>query len=229
MLVSLPFVKQFLGVNFADTSRDPQLSALKDAAEIVVKNYCRREFEVKTYTEYHQGTDRRQLILRQHPVTSIANVWVDYYGEYGDNPSGSFPSSTLLTFGTDYDLDWDGDYPVGSGTRVCYSGVLLRMQTIWQMRSRAYYPLQLSPDSQSSDGSIKVVYTAGFDPIPLDIQYAVAYVVAYMRRTIQVGGELQSEKIDLYSYDLHFPRYGLKPAEIGAAREILARYREMTI
>lgn len=228
-LTSLPFIKQFLNIAPSDVSRDPWLTALKDAAELTVKNYCRQEFELRSYTEYYAGTDKRELILRQRPVVSLDNVWVDYYGEFGDNPSGSFPDPTKLVIGTDADCEWDGTWPVGSSNRVSYSGILLRINTIWQMRSRAYYPLQLSPDAQSSDGSIKVQYTAGYSPIPLDVQYAVAYVVSYMRRTIPVGGELESERIGEYMYSLHFPRYGLHPAEIGAAREILARYRELAI
>jgi len=228
-LTTLPLIKQALNISLSDTSRDPQLSILLDMASQQIKDYCRREFEPQTYTEYYSGTDRRELVLRQRPVTSITNLWVDWFGAFGDNPSGSFPDASKLVFGTDYNLDWDGSWPVGSSTRVCYNGVVLRLNSIWQFRSRAYYPLQLSPDSQSSDGTIKVVYTAGYNPIPMDLQYATAYVVSYMKRVLPVGGDLEMEKIGEYMYKIHYPRYGQIPPELASARQVLNRYREVTL
>lgn len=230
-LTSLPLVKQALNVSLTDTSRDPQYSYLIDFASEQVKAYCRREFEVKTYTEYYSGTDQRMIVLRQRPVTSLVSVFDDYYGAYGDAPSPAVPfgPTTELVIGADCDLDYDGQWPIGSSTRVCYNGLLLRLNTIWQARSRSYYPLQLSPDSQSTDGTVKVTYTAGYNPIPYDIQLATAWMVAYYKRTLPLGGELEMEKIGDYMYKLHYPRYGMIPPELGTARQILNRYREVTI
>lgn len=230
-ITSLALVKNFLGILPSNSTKDFQLTALMDAAEITIKNYCRRDFESNSYVEYYAGTDRREIILRQTPVTALTGVWVDFYGSFGDAvpPAVPFDSTTQLVIGADCDMDWDGNLPIGSTTKVSFNGCLLRLNTIWQMRARSYYPLQLSPESQSSDGCIKVAYTAGYpSPLPMDLQYAVAFIVAYMRRTIPIGGEMEGEKIGDYQYWLHFPRH-IMPPEIASAREILNKYREVVL
>ncbi len=202
-LTSLAIVKQALNISPANVTRDAQLSALKDMAEEDIKNYIGTDIEPATYTEYYCGTDRRELLLRKLPVTSLLSVYQDFYGN----------------------MDWDTEYPRGSTTRISRNGILLRSNTIWQMRARSYYPLQLTPESQSSEGTIKVTYTAGWNPIPMDIQYSVAFLVAYMRRILPYGGDLEHERIGDYDYRIHFYRFPMPP-EIGHIRQVLGRYKD---
>lgn len=221
-LTTLALVKQILNIPSTNTSKDSWLEALRISAEQVVKSYTGRDFETATYTEYYSGDGRRTLVLRQRPVTSITSIHLDHDGNFGANPEG-FDSSHLLDSEVDYALHLDGNI---SGTAVSFSGIVQRTKTVWPEIPRVYVPGKLTNEQVPSTGNIKVVYTAGFAAIPLDIQYAVAFVVASMQRNVPIGGNLGAETIGHYSYSLFNPRHESYP-EIGLARQILSRYREV--
>jgi hypothetical protein len=220
-LTTLANIKTLLGIT--STKDDAQLTALQGAAEQILKSYCNQNFEKATYTEFYSGNDRKEIVLRQRPVLSITGVWVDFDGHFGAGTDTPFSSDTKLTAGTDYNLVLDGTW---GNSAVSRCGILLRERTVWSQIPRVYVPGKLQPESFQSYGSIKVVYVAGFDPIPQDLQQAVAFLVAYLRRNLKLGGILTSEKLGSYSYALAAP--GLDDSvELGTARQIASKYREV--
>lgn len=222
MLTSLTAIKEFLNLPSTNTGQDTWLAALQEASEAAVKAYCGQNFERATHTEFYTGTGTKFLALAHRPVISVTSVNLDFEGNYGQT-AGSFGSSTLLTAGTDYALELDGTL---NGAAVSYSGQLIRIRTVWTQVARVYTPTRLVAETGPSFGNIKVVYTAGYSQCPEDLQYAVAYLVAYMRRTIPHGGHIHAETIGDYSYELAPIRWMGKEPEITTARQLLSRYRE---
>lgn len=220
-LTDLETIKRLLNIPMDVTVNDVWLDALREAAESNVKTYCKRDFESQIYTDYYSGSNTRYLVLRQRPVTAVTSVYLDHRGRFGQNPDGSYSSDTLLTNGIDYVLTYDQ----GTATSAC--GVLQRVNGVWPEIYREHWTNKVSGEPAPAIGNIKVTYTAGFTTIPMDLQYAVCWIVAFMRRNLPVGGILGSEKIGDYSYSLLNPRSaGLLPPELATARQILARYRE---
>ncbi len=225
-LTTLATLKAFLGIT--TTTQDPQIDALRGAAEQAIKSYCNQPFEPATYTEYYTGSGNRQIILRKIPVSSITTVHLDHEGNFGFS-SGAFDSTTLLTSGEDYALDLDGSW---NSLPVSFSGILYRVSSFWPLNTRAYVPNNITLETVSSPGNIKVVYTAGYNPIPQDLQYAVCTLVSFMKVTGPLGGfPLEGERLGDYSYRIFHPlRVTLetKP-ELGSTRQLLSKYRDVPI
>ncbi len=171
-------------------------------------------------------------------LTFGPGVWMDAGGFYGRG-AGAF-SQVPLAEG----VDWVGQYAVDGTIK---SGVLLRlgggitgttMDAIWPWDWRkgtltARHP----PAWPAGIGNVKVVFHAGYgtDPaitggtLPEDLTAATCEIVAFMRRIIPLGGPLQSEHLGQYSYQLmQRLKVGDIP-ELGSARQILSRYREVAI
>lgn len=221
-LTTLPLIKQTLNIPSTNTSKDSWLEALRVSAETVVKNYCGRDFESATYTEFHSGDGRRVFALRQRPVSSITSLYLDHDGNFGYTDD-SFDSTHLMEEGVDYALVLDGTL---SGSAVSFSGLVQRIKTVWPELTRTYVPGRLTNENIPSPGNIKVTYVAGYSAVPLDIQYAVAFIVSSMQRNVPLGGNVGSERIGDYSYALFNPRHESFP-EIATARQLLSRYREV--
>lgn len=220
-LTTLSAVKAYLNVPDSNVSQDNWLDALRVGAEAVVKERVGRNLESQNYVEYYSGTSQRNIVLRQRPVTQVNNVWLDYQANFGQFP-GSFPTSSLLINGTDYVLDYD------QGGTQSRSGILWRLHTVWAEIGREYYPGKLSAEIGPLYGNVKVDYVGGFVTIPDDLQYAVAYLVAWMKRNIPFGGVLGAERIGQYSYELMNYRH-LNYPELATVDQVLGRYKEFSI
>lgn len=223
-LTSLAQVKAFLNIPVANITMDPWLTALMLAAELHIKNYLNRDLEQQTYTEYYSGTGTNILALRSFPVSSVVNVWLDFNGNFGQ-VAGAFASSTLLVVGRDYVLSTEQ-----SGT-LSRNGLLVRLNGIWSEVGRQYYPGKVTGEVGPALGCIKVEYTAGYSPIPLDIQYAVAFLTSAMRRAIPIGGNLESETLGDYKYVLTkaVSSGATATPEWASANAILDNYREVPV
>lgn len=227
-LVALDSLKQMLGLDLADNTADPQLLILRDAAEKAVEMYCNREFAQKEVVEYHTGTGQPSIVLLHRPVVSILNLWVDYDGDYDEtDPDPSYGPGTLLEPSADYVLERDGSW---GGSPVSFCGVVNRRKTVWLPYYRTYQPGRLVAEGGPTYGSIKVQYVGGYAPVPDDLAYAIALYVATMRRVIPWGGKNVSERIGDYSYTL-LPQFyrGLQQPEMASVRQVLARYREVSL
>lgn len=220
MLTTLPQLKAHLNIDPAVTAQDPWLTALLSSADALAKEYMGRAIEAANYVEFYQGTGQRTLALVQRPVLQINNLWQDFAANYGQAP-GAFASNTLLTQGKDYVLDY------GNGGTASRSGLVIRLGGVWSEVGRTYYVGKLSAEIGPSFGCIKVDYRAGYTTIPPDLQYAVAYLVAYMRRTIKLGAPVTEERIGDYQYEImKNVHVNDRDPDLSSARQILSRYRE---
>lgn len=162
-----------------------------------IEEWLGRSLAYKTRTEYYKGTGTIKLLLRARPVFPVPSdgstpltVYVDQNGAFGA-ASGSFASTTMLTYGTDYCLDIDRD---DGGSR---SGILYRIGAAWfkpTYRESPYLYPYLGPDM----GSIKIVYTAGFtyDTLPAIVREACNLGVARLRYVWPLGLPLSSESYE---------------------------------
>lgn len=66
MLTDLATYK--MSINLTDTSTDAWLGSLVQAADTIVKNFCKRALETAVYTEYRSGEGVQELHLYQRPV-----------------------------------------------------------------------------------------------------------------------------------------------------------------
>lgn len=197
-------IKTHLGIPSAVTSEDARLTQLLAEIEPAITNYIGRNLVSAARTEYLDGTGRPLLVLRHRPVTAIASVHVDGAGYYGHGEDG-FPATSQWTIGNQF-------APKSLEASEDNSGLLVALGGEWPRGM----------------GNIKVVYTAGYATMPLDLELAANQLVALVRSGTDKGGPLQSETIGKYAYTLlagHVP--GVAP-EIGTIRGILNGYREVT-
>jgi hypothetical protein len=165
---------------------------------------CNRSFGLQTVSgEILAGNNLAYLPLAVRPVVSITSMYQDDSAEWG-TASGAFPSTTLLTAGTDYALVPDG------------SGLVQKLNGVWD-QPHGYQGGVISPMSAKLWGNIKVTYVAGYSTIPQDVQQAVMVLCGITRALSKFG---QS------SGDTQFapprrPIDGLPP-EVG---EVVDRYR----
>lgn len=68
-------VKESLGIASGDTSKDNLIIRKINQATRAIEAYCGRRFASTTYTdEEYAGTGIDELILRQRPITNLANL-----------------------------------------------------------------------------------------------------------------------------------------------------------
>jgi hypothetical protein len=174
---------------------------------------------VRSVTEYLPGTGSRELLLRHCPVRSITSVYEDSGAYYGE-ASGAFAASTLLTAGTDYCLARDN----AAENEVSRSGVLLRIGGYWP-RSTVRSEGMLAASAAPGLGNVKVTYLTGWAPIPADLRAATHSLAVQMMQGATVGGPLQSESLDYYSYQL---ATAAKGSPLGSVRQLLSqKYKEL--
>jgi hypothetical protein len=188
VIVSLAELKTLLGIG--GTAQDARLNLLIPIAEQVVKDFCRREFELQSYTEFYSGNGSKFLVLRQFPVTSVEHVWEDADGMYGQNPDSAFGPETELVAGHDYSLRLDSNPAGFSG-----SGTLVRDNGPWPDRYLTRFAGFLTTDRSAEFGSIKVQYTAGYAAVPQPLKLAVCNLVAIFRDQVNQPGPLVEEQL----------------------------------
>lgn len=221
MLTSLAQIKSFLNIPGSDTTQDSQLSGLQVAAESIIQSRLKRNLEPASYTEYHAGNSQRTIALRNRPVISITSIHEDFNG-FSGTKDNSFGPDTLLLPGHHYALDVD------TGTTTSKSGLVIRIGGVWMEIGRVYFPGKLAAEIGPTYGNLKITYTAGYEVIPQDIQYAVCLLISVMKRTLPFGGNVASEKIGDYEYKMFDPTSGKDPL-IGSVDQILSRYREQAL
>lgn len=74
-LAPLHYVKTILRVE--DTSEDTYLYDLLLAADIRVKDYCKRSFWIATFTDNCSGRGGNSIIVTEYPVTTVTSVTDD--------------------------------------------------------------------------------------------------------------------------------------------------------
>lgn len=225
-LTTTTYIQNAAGLGPLNANDFAQLDACREAAEAFLLQQIGRKLEKARRTEYYSGSGQRELTLYQRPVWEIHALYVDHYGAYG-TADGAFDSATtLLTEGTDYVLDRD----VSGESYLSLSGVVYRLRTVWAQTARNYVPGRVATEAGPTWGNIKVDYTAGYDPIPYDIQFAVAICANLLKRIVPYGQLLESERIGDYSYTILTGRQmqATYPV-IGSLERLINRYREVPI
>ena len=191
-LTDLNELKTILELDPQDRTEDKKLLFLIDYAAVLLQDFLGMPngFLYKSRTEYYGGSGTQRMTLRTRPVTASPTITVniDEAGFYG-SASGSFASTTALTYGTDFCLDIDQD-----DSNTSRSGILVRMNDVWpkpSYRQKGY----LSPFVGQAFGTIKVVYSAGWtvDGLPANFRLAMNLLVARLRYILPIGMELSSD------------------------------------
>lgn len=197
-------------------------TAILPGVEKAFKELVKFDPEQATATEYYDGNNTTDLMLRNWPPTSITSVHVDsnfYYGAGSATPD----STNIMTAGTDYYLPLDGRTGTYSGT-----GILKRIGTVWP-GSFEYKRGRLTQFERNGHGNIRVVYQYGFSPIPDDIQLAIWECCAVVRALRGKGDPVDSESYEGYSYHLNMETptsvfEQSKMQKVGTVQQILATY-----
>ncbi len=231
--VSLDYLKQFMRVT--NTTDDDNNQIYLDIAFGAVINYLGIDVAETTYpgaaeegrgdAGYYSGNGRRRIVLRNWPVTAVSSVHLDPTGRFDENPDGSFGAATLLVYGTDYVVPWDGCLP-GTTTKCSRAGFIERVSGYWP-GNVAHDWGQLTYQRVPAQGNIKVAYTAGWPAtaVPGAIRGAICSLAAWIRRMAPKGAFLNSESLGAYSYSLAQPMVGQWP-ELGSVRGLLAGFKE---
>lgn len=148
----------------------------------------------KKLTEFYSGNGSQFIQLKERPVQSVSAVYLDPTGYWGDSANG-FASATQLTAGTDFALVRDN----GAATEQSLSGQIARLGAAWP-KPRSREPGLLTAVPGNAMGNIKVTYIAGFAPVPPRYQLACMQMCASVRSSRNLGGPVQSESYDYYSY-----------------------------
>lgn len=77
-----------------DADLDAILERFINESTYIIENWLDRKILTRTYTEYQDGRSNNRILLKQWPVTSVAEVWCD--------PSSEFTDTKNLLDATDY-------------------------------------------------------------------------------------------------------------------------------
>jgi hypothetical protein len=158
-LDTLSNVKLRLGVTVSDD--DTLISALMDSADQYIAEYCGRDFDGGTFTEYHPG-DTAIVFLRNYPVSSVTSVKVD--------PSYGFAAETARP-ATSYIVHPD------RGVIQSLTGPFL---PIW-----AGLPVLQIPAWLRAPRVVQVVYSTPTGAVPADVREAYALLIGHWYRYVK--------------------------------------------
>ena len=77
MQITVEALKQRLGIDPANSSRDVSLAAVLAAVEISAEAYIGRKLLKQEYIEQYNGNGKNSLVLNQYPVVEIAEVQIN--------------------------------------------------------------------------------------------------------------------------------------------------------
>ena len=183
-LITASEYKTYAGIS--GSGFDTVIGVLIDVVSEQVRLYCFRDrttgFESGTKTEYYDGNDGAEIILKEWPVTALTSV--DFVQD-----DGSLESQ-----------DTDGFRYQGSSGRFRYLGSQRGRFTIDADGSTTFAAFGDSPAFPGGMQNVKVVYTGGYSTIPDAIKYACyrAIDIAFARRRQDLN--MQSESLGGYSY-----------------------------
>lgn len=220
-VISLPVLKNALGIKPSDASEDAALTNLIGQCDQVVRTWLRVTtwLPATTYTDYLNGNNNEMVRVRQRPVLSITNVWEDPSACAGQN-ANDFQSGTLLTAGTDYYLPWD----MPDNSQASWTGRLIRLGTVWSPRW-VYSTGLLTPRMLPSTGTIKVVYVAGWaNGVPADVSLAAQNMIAAFRAGAQYGKALSNFSYKGFSVGFDQSATGFFSQ---ACKDLLSTYRRL--
>ncbi len=223
LLTDLAQVKAELGIDPAQTGRDKLLNFFIETASSWIQDtglLGGRPLELKSRSEYYNGTGTQKILLRARPVfqSPLPRVFVDQGGNYGATSGAFTQQDSELTYGSTFGIVWDRE----DGTQ-SKSGILYRINAYWPKPNVRQWGL-LSPFIGDSFGNVKVIYTGGYtvDTLPAVIREAANFIVAQLDYLWPLGVQLASESYEERSISLVNFR---KERILAQARSILSSFR----
>ena len=194
-------VKARLGVT--SSADDTLLGLLQSSADAAVANYCNREFEGGTFTEYFSGGSEF-VPLRNFPVTAVTSVKVD--------PAHAFGADTVVP-ATAYVVHAERGVVQALGGPFLpggHGGLVNADVREWTGGPRV----------------VQVVYTTATGQVPADVQEAYARLVGHWYRRVKTEAAANFQNLAQQKYGDTFvifaaPGGGL-PADVI---ELLKPYR----
>jgi hypothetical protein len=194
MFGDLKTLKSQFGIQPGDTSEDTLIGLFMNQASAAIETWCDRQFSQALYTQYLLGNGLSEIDLLNRPIYPLGTtnfptpmaVYEDENGFWGSNSSSFDPTTTLLTYGTDYAMEIDQQD--GSSR----SGILYKINGFWTIPF-TYRPGVISSFTGPGTGNIKVVYVGGYSAVPPDIQLALFLQIAAVRNAKNYGHLLASE------------------------------------
>lgn len=200
-LDTLANVKTRLGIS--SSADDTLLGLLQDSADAFITNWCERDFEGGSFTEYHPGGSEF-VHLRNYPVASVTSVKVD--------PNYVFGSDTVVS-STSYvvHIDW--------GVIQSLCGPLLPR-----------WPLGLvNTDVRSwtrGPRVVQVIYTTATGSVPNDVKEAYARLIGCWYRRVKTESSLSFIDVKAQNFGDMSVTYTDAPASVPAeVIALLAAYR----
>jgi len=216
------------GTNNDPTVEKPSCAVQTGINSYTVVRYTGVQTSPPAFTGCTGGTGTLSSATNLNAVFSPV-IFFDMNGFAGQNPGG-FPESTILRLGSQYMVQVDKTER--DGGQKSLRGLARRTGSAGSafigFYPENFYSGKLSaykePAWTRGNGNYKLLYSAGYWPIPFDLQYAAALLVAYMVRIMPYGYPLQSETLGAYSYTIASMLKGIP--EIGSLTRTLAPYRE---
>jgi hypothetical protein len=200
-LDTLANVKARLGVT--TSADDTLLGLLQASADTVVANYCNRDFEGGTFTEYFPGGSEF-LPLKNFPVTAVTSVKVD--------PAHAFGADTVV-LATAYVVHAERGVIQALGgpfLPVEHSGLVNEEVRGWAAGPRA----------------VQVVYSTATGQVPADVMEAYARLVGYWYRRVKTEAATNFQNLAQQKYGDTFVIFGSPTNGLPAdVTELLAPYR----
>jgi uncharacterized phiE125 gp8 family phage protein len=150
--------KEQLHIGVSESDFDDQLINLVNRGYKILENYIGHQIKSATYTEYYNGDDTGELMLRNWPIVSITSIHIDQDGDR------SWESDELINSANYY---YDADNGIIEFVQATGTG-----------------PTWFEPGIKN----IKVIYVAGYATIPNELVHALVMYVAWLfNRTATEG------------------------------------------
>jgi hypothetical protein len=200
-LDTLNNIKTRLGIS--SSSDDTLLGKLQDSADAFIANFCDRDFNGGTFTEYHPGGSEF-VHVRNYPITSVTSVKID--------PAHQFGPETL----------------VAATTYVVHSerGVLQSLVGPFLPNPRSALVNGDIRGWTRGPRVIQVIYNTATDAVPNDIKAAYAQLIGHWYQQVKTSNAVNFQNLSQQKFGDTFAVYNQHTA--GIPREIttlLAPYR----
>jgi hypothetical protein len=167
-LVTLEELKNFMGIDLTDTSKDSTLTIYINGISNKIEKLVGRKLMATDYIEKYPGTDANELVLKHFPINIVTSVM--YVTENQDSMSID-----------DYQYDIDSE-----------EGILYK-DNGWLVEGFSSYMSRLINYPQRH---IRVEYNAGFVDAPPDLKLiCLQYISDLYVADIGKGGTLKSYSI----------------------------------
>jgi hypothetical protein len=186
--------------NPALASVDPTyLALLISSASIQLQNWARRCFVSQKFTESFDGEGDQTLFLKNYPITNIEQVdFVDMDGTVNIVMANGADFTKYFFIGDGGEIDFILNNPGG-----------------YERFPRGFK-------------NVKIIYTAGYSPIPEDIQEACAEQIVFINDQGSANSSIKSEKLGDFSQSFFDQGNSGGSNDLSkTAFQLLSPYRDM--